>query len=78
MAIPLDHPVVKEYDQAPNRDQRNSMCSGKFLVAKRSRVHFLWLFNQDAVLAAEAGVDGIIISNHGGEPCLFFTVTIHS
>lgn len=25
------------------------------------------MFCQDAVLAAEAGVDGIIVSNHGGE-----------
>ncbi len=30
-------------------------------------MHNLLTFAQDAVLAAEAGVDGILLSNHGGE-----------
>lgn len=31
-------------------------------------VIFYLSVSQDAVLAAKAGVDGIIISNHGGKP----------
>ena len=29
-----------------------------------------WVLSQDAVLAAEAGVDAILLSNHGGKPIL--------
>ena len=42
------------------------MCCGKFFILKYICPPY-WFFLQDAVLAAEAGVEGIIISNHGGE-----------
>lgn len=41
------------------------MCRGEMASSTVSQAH---AHNpQDAVLAAEAGVDGILISNHGGE-----------
>ena len=44
------------------------MCRGEMMSSVASQIRTYNL--QDAVLAAEAGVDGILISNHGGE--LFF------
>lgn len=41
------------------------MCRGEH--AFPSLIKFATHHIQDAVLAAKAGVDGILISNHGGE-----------
>jgi len=48
-----------------------------FIVSLTEALMCIWLGIQDAILAAEAGVDGILLSNHGGRyhlteslPCL--------
>ena len=59
-----DHSLAAADNQTPHRAERNSMRRSMSIVTP-NMLRLTVLF-QDAVLAAEAGVDGILLSNHGG------------
>ena len=59
--------MVKNHNESARCDKRHPVCCGKCFVPFQYLSGLLTPRYKDAVLAAEAGVEGIIISNHGGE-----------